>query len=47
MFNKTRLKNKILQIFYRPRISSKNISFFDELEKNIEEKITPLLEDFF
>ena len=50
-----RLRNKILQALYRPRstsskvnvFSAQSLSLFDELDKAIEEKITPLLSEFF
>ncbi|MCL2198192.1 MAG: hypothetical protein FWB80_04635 [Defluviitaleaceae bacterium] len=48
-----RIRNKILQALYRPRatksavFSSQSLSIFDELDKAIEEKITPLLSEFF
>jgi hypothetical protein len=57
MFNSIRIKNKILQTFYRPRLSrgifssfsltSQTLSFFDEIEDSIEKNITPLLSEFF
>ena|GEM_PF-635472 len=55
IFNHARLRNKILQIFYRPGGSQggifafpeKTLSVFDELDARIEEKITPLLSDLF
>jgi hypothetical protein len=52
--NRIRFRNKILQALYRPRRSnsifmmpSATFSALDDLEKSIEEKITPLLSDFF
>ncbi|MCL1862700.1 MAG: hypothetical protein FWF78_03940 [Defluviitaleaceae bacterium] len=48
-----RLRNKILQVLYRPRIvkssvfSSQSLSIFDELDKAIEEKITPIFSELF
>ncbi|MCL2386310.1 MAG: hypothetical protein FWC89_02055 [Defluviitaleaceae bacterium] len=54
-YYRMRLRNKLLQAFYRPRaartglldVPSKTLSVFDELENSIEEKITPLLSDLF
>ena len=49
----TRLRNKILQVFYRPPnrnngiFSLQTVSVFSELDDIIERKITPLLSDFF
>jgi hypothetical protein len=50
-----RLRNRLLQLFYKPNrrpgkpryISADALSFFDELDKKLEEKITPLLNDLF
>jgi len=52
LLNHRRLKNRILQTLYRPKvrtgfISAEALSFLDELETVLEEKISPLLEDFF
>jgi hypothetical protein len=55
MLNRKRIRNKLLQIFYRPRYSrsglfdfpAQTLSMFDELENSIETKITPLLADLF
>jgi len=42
-----RIQNRILQAMYRPRtsrlISISALSFLDELDTEIDEKITPLL----
>ncbi|MCL2189565.1 MAG: hypothetical protein FWC16_10780 [Defluviitaleaceae bacterium] len=48
-----RLRNRLLQMMYRPKIrrarfiSAEAYSFLDELDKRIEEKVTPLLRDLF
>jgi hypothetical protein len=48
-----RIRNRILQLFYRPRpagnpfFPSGTLSAFDAIEKAIEEKITPLLSGLF
>ncbi|MCL2455947.1 MAG: hypothetical protein FWD19_00185 [Defluviitaleaceae bacterium] len=49
-----RLRNRILQAFYRPPSRKKiflfpaqTVSVFDELEEKIEKNITPLLAEFF
>jgi len=53
LYNRKRIQNRILQAMYRPRISygsffSDNaLTFLDELENTLEEKITPLLSDLF
>jgi len=53
MINKRRTRNRILQAFYRPTkykkgLLPKNIlSALDEIDKGIEETITPLLNDLF
>jgi len=51
------MQNRILQAMYRPKISRNRLglslisgnalSFLDELENTLEEKITPLLSDLF
>ncbi|MCL2287051.1 MAG: hypothetical protein FWC32_11905 [Firmicutes bacterium] len=52
-YNRKRLQNRILQAMYRPKvsygrlISANALAFLDELESALEEKITPLLSDFF
>ena len=44
-----RIQNRILQAMYRPKvsrtsfISGDTLTFLDELDKHIDEKITPLL----
>ena len=52
LYNSKRIKNRILQLMYRPRASrsylpADTLSFLDELERGLEEKITPLLSDLF
>jgi len=53
LYNTKRIKNRILQALYRPKAAQYNffpaemLSFIDELDIRIEEKITPLLEDLF
>lgn len=55
LFRHIRLRNRILQAFYRPQSSknglialpSKSLSLFGEIEKGIEKKITPLLSELF
>jgi len=49
-----RIRNRLLQHLYRPRAGSKSrflsaetLAAFDELDKAVEKKITPLLADFF
>jgi len=50
---RTRFRNKILQKFYKPRrsknsfITSQALSALDEIDRHIEEKITPLLAELF
>ena len=53
--NRMRIRNKILQFMYRPRVSRNGFSFLskdflsvlDEIESGIEKNITPLLSDLF
>jgi len=53
LYNTKRLKNRILQAMYRPKSAQYNffshdaMSFMDELERRIEEKITPLFDEIF
>jgi len=53
LYNRHRIKNRILQAMYRPRVSRGNfispnaLSFLDELETALEEKISPLLDELF
>jgi len=53
LYNHKRLKNRILQAMYRPKVSRSRLlsgdalSFIDELDRRIEEKITPLLSELF
>ena len=53
LYNHRRIKNRILQAMYRPRTSRKRfisgdaLSFFDELEQRLEEKIAPIWDDLF
>jgi hypothetical protein len=48
-----RIRNRLLQLLYRPKaarsryISAEALSLFDEWDKKIEEKITPLLASLF
>jgi len=48
-----RIRNRILQKFYKPRrgkcsfISAQALSALDEIDRRIEEQITPLLSDLF
>jgi len=48
-----RVKNRLLQAMYRPKASKKTIlpaktlHILDEIERKIEEKITPLLAELF
>jgi len=52
-YNRKRIQNRILQAMYRPKVSRSRLlsgealSFIDELDKRIEEKITPLLSELF
>jgi hypothetical protein len=46
------IRNRLLQAFYRPAprksfMSAKSFSALDAIDKSIEEKITPLLSEFF
>ena len=53
MLYKIRIRNRILQALYRPRagrgrlLSPKTLEALDDIDKGIEDKITPLLADFF
>jgi len=53
MYNKKRLVNRILQIFYRPAwhkkryISAQAFDVFDELDQGIEEKTATFMEELF
>jgi len=57
LYNRKRIQNRILQVMYRPHIvrsqsrlnliSGDALTFLDELENTLEEKITPLLSDLF
>jgi len=48
-----RIRNRILQKFYKPKraksrfISSQAIAALEELDRRIEEEITPLLSELF
>ena len=50
---RTRLRNRILQALYRPRrfhrqfVPTGTLDVLEEIDKGIEEHITPLLSDFF
>jgi hypothetical protein len=51
--SRIRLRNRLLQFFYKPYkgktrfISAEALSFLDDLDKKLEEKITPLLDSLF
>ena len=51
--NWARLRNRVAQWLYKPIVprpsylSEEALSFLDELDKAVEDKITPLLEDLF
>ena len=51
--NRIRLRNRVLQAFYKPRkrkshfISEDAYDFLEELETRIEEHVTPLLASLF
>ncbi|MCL1882616.1 MAG: hypothetical protein FWF81_02540 [Defluviitaleaceae bacterium] len=55
MMSFTRVRNRILQALYRPKsrqnriftVPAQTLTIFDEWENSIEEKITPLLSEFF
>jgi hypothetical protein len=48
-----RIRNRLLQLLYRPAtgkprfISAEALAFLDDLDKRLEEKVTPLLESLF
>jgi len=48
-----RIRNKLLQMFYKPRrgksslFTAQAMSALDEIDRHIEEKITPLLTEIF
>ncbi|MCL2603759.1 MAG: hypothetical protein FWD90_04710 [Defluviitaleaceae bacterium] len=50
---KIRIRNRLLQFLYKPVkskprfISAECLSFLDDLDKRVEEKVTPLLESLF
>ena len=50
-YYRIRIKNRLLQAMYRPRVTSIIPSYtwlaLDEIDKRIEEKITPLLAELF
>ncbi|MCL2839325.1 MAG: hypothetical protein FWE05_01015 [Defluviitaleaceae bacterium] len=54
-YYKYRMRNRLRQTFYKPLrprsqnkvLASKVLAAFDEIDKNIEEKITPLLSGLF
>ena len=50
-FSRVRIKNRILQAMYRPRVKSfvpiNVMRALDDIDKGIEEKITPFLAEFF
>jgi len=51
--NRYRIRNRILQKLYRPRrgqgrfFTSQILASIDEIERRIEEEITPLLSELF
>ena len=51
--HRIRIKNRLLQMFYRPRrkqgriLNARTMSVLDELDRHIEEEITPLLSGLF
>ena len=53
LHNWTRTRNRILQALYRPRISRgrffsvQALATLDEIDRSIEDTITPLLSEFF
>jgi len=53
LINWVRLRNRVAQWLYKPVLPKPNylsedaVSFLDELDKAVEEKITPLLADLF
>ena len=53
LINWARLRNRVAQLLYRPVVpkpsylSEDALSFLDALDKAVEEKITPLLDDLF
>lgn len=54
MYNyRIRIRNRLLQAFYRPKgaksqmFSRQTLSVLDEIDKKIEETITPIFKDLF
>ncbi|MCL1786878.1 MAG: hypothetical protein FWG38_02725 [Defluviitaleaceae bacterium] len=53
LYNRKRMRHRILQVMYRPKVSHGRfisggaLAFLDDLENALEEKVTPLLSDFF
>jgi len=52
-YYRNRIRNRLLQAFYRPRrsrggiFSASAFDALDEIDKSIEKSITPLLSEFF
>jgi len=50
---RVRIRNKLLQMLYKPKrskgifITNKAMSALDEIDRHIEEKVTPLLSELF
>jgi len=50
---RVRIRNKLLQKLYKPKrskssfITTKAMSALDEIDRHIEEKVTPLLSELF
>ena len=52
---RVRIRNRLLQLFYKPRrnkngffaLSDQALSALDEIDRRINEEITPLLSDLF
>lgn len=53
LYNTKRIKNRILQALYRPKSAQYNflppeaLTFIGELDRRIDEEITPLLNEIF
>jgi len=53
LYYRKRIQNRILQAMYRPRtthnrfLSGETLTFFDEIDRELEENITPLLAELF
>ena len=52
-YYRTRIKYRLLQAMYRPKtsrltiLSARTLGILDEIDRGIEEKITPLLTEYF